>query len=60
MFPLDEAFSKTSRPELAFAKAIEQEEEEHGDDGVDQRGDGQMRIEPGLGLRQKNAPGQYD
>ena len=44
----------------AFAEAVEEHEEEDGHDGVDERGDGQMCVEPGLRLREENAASQND
>ena len=39
---------------LVPAEAVEEEEEEHGDQPVDQRGDDEMHVKPRFGLRQEN------
>ena len=43
-----------------FAKAVEEMEEEDGDDGVDGSGDGQMQIKPRFGLREEHAAGKHE
>jgi len=43
-----------------LAKAVEEHEEEDGDDGVDESGDAEMNGEPRLRLREKQAPRQRD
>ena len=40
------------------AEAVEQDKEEHGDEGVDERGGEQVQSEPGFRLRQQDAAGQ--
>src|SRR6266851_3042580 len=44
----------------AFAEAVQEEEKENRDDGVDERGDEEAHIEPGFGLRQQNAARETD
>src|SRR5712671_4597571 len=52
------------RPEcdesLVPAEAVEQKEEEHGDERVDEGGDKEMHVEPRLRLRQQNSPRKND
>src|SRR6266436_7976308 len=52
------------RPEcggsLVLAEAIEQHEEKHGDQPVDERGDDKVHVKPRLRLREENAARQDD
>lgn len=43
-----------------FAEAVEEQEKKDGDDGVDSGSDSQVKVEPGLWLRKKDAPREND
>src|SRR6266403_2494060 len=56
MFPVERRHFEKVKAELVFAEAVEQKEEEHGDERVDEGGDEEMHVKPRLRLRQQNAP----
>src|SRR6266853_5966659 len=56
MFPVERRHFEKVKAELVFAEAVEQKEEEHGDERVDEGGDEEVHVKPRLRLRQQNAP----
>src|SRR5713226_10023934 len=60
MFPVERRHFEKVKDELVFAEAVEQKEEEHGDERVDEGGDNEVHVEPRLRLRQQNSPRKND